>query len=153
MINQINCAALAPALESLRDILRADKKEGIRTLIFCSGGYMRDIQKTVCDAVGGTFDVDIHTFSSFADRYGSRKAEMLSGRQSVSIIRRMLQDEWGNLSLSTLASSTASSEPGARKITDEDKLTPTEAAGSVYDAIYLLMSACITPEMLNLLYP
>ncbi|MCD8308043.1 MAG: exodeoxyribonuclease V subunit gamma [Clostridia bacterium] len=140
MISQYNCVALAPALEQLKRTVMEDKDAGMRTLIFCESRFTLDIEKAVCDAVGGTFDVDVYTFKRFAFKEGKRDREQLTDQQAFMTVRMLMTHDWSDFNLYKL--SVEGENP------DSECLRATEAARAVYDAICLMISADISPDEL-----
>ncbi|MCD8293891.1 MAG: PD-(D/E)XK nuclease family protein [Clostridia bacterium] len=133
MISQYNCVALAPALEQLKRTVKEDKDKN-RTLIFCDSGFIQNIEKAVCDAVGGTFDVKVNTLNGFIMKHGKRNRELLSDQQSLMTVLSLIQEAWDDLNINKMSGG---------------KLHSTEASGPMHDAISRMICSGILPEDLE----
>lgn len=127
MIKAYRCAALATALESLKDVIAKNEEKGVKTVIFCEDRLTLAAERTVCSAVGGTFLTSVYTFARFLTAEIGKADNVLSSQGSAMAIRKIIEDNRDKLKLFK-------------------KLTPSAAAQSVYDTIALLYSSRISAE-------
>ena len=130
MIKSIIAPALSTALEKLKEIIRLNKTNGKNTVIFCEDRLTLAAERTVCEAVGGTFDVSVYTFSRFLSSEKGKMENVLSSQGSAMAIRRIIEDNEDKLKLFR-------------------KLSASSSAGAVYDTIALLYSSKIKAEDLK----
>lgn len=127
MIKSVVCPALSCALEKLKELISANCASGNRTVIFCEDRLTLAAERTVCAAVGGTFDVSVYTFARFLTASCGKRSNVLSSQGSAMVIRTLIEDNKDKLKLFGKFSAAAS-------------------AGAVYDTLALLYSSKISAE-------
>ncbi len=130
MIKSIIAPALSVALEKLKKIIAYNEEKGKNTVIFCEDRLTLAAERTVCSAVGGTFDVSVYTLARFLSSERGKRSNVLSSQGSAMAIRRIIEDNKEKLKLFGKFSASAS-------------------AGAVYDTIALLYSSKISAEELK----
>ena len=73
MIKAVICPALSAALDKLKEIISDNELNGKNTVIFCEDRLTLAAERTVCNAVGGSFSVGVYTFARFSF-FGARQA-------------------------------------------------------------------------------
>lgn len=127
MIYAFNCAVLSAALQKLQNIVRDNEERGLKTIIFCEDRLSLAAERTVCSAVGGTFDTAVYTFARFISSECGKPEKVLSGQGSAMVVRKLIEDKKEELTLFR-------------------QLSSPSAAQTVYDTIALLYSSRITAE-------
>ncbi|MDE6441161.1 MAG: PD-(D/E)XK nuclease family protein [Clostridia bacterium] len=127
MIKCVTCPALSVALDELKKIISANEKDGKKTVIFCEDRLTLAAERTVCSAVGGTFNVSVYTFARFLSSERGKRDDVLSSQGSAMVIRAIIESNKNKLKLF-------------------GKFSASAAAGAVYDTIALLYSSRITAE-------
>ncbi len=127
MIEAFLCATLGAALEKLKVIVGEREKAGKKTVIFCEDRLSLVAERTVCAAVEGTFLTSVYTFARFLSAEGGKSADVLSSQGSAMVVRRIIEEHKGELSLFK-------------------KLSSAGAAQAVYDTIALLYSSRISAD-------
>lgn len=130
MIKSIIVPAITVALEKLKEIIAENENSGKSTVIFCEDRLTLAAERTVCAAVGGTFNVSVFTLARFLSSEKGKRSNVLSSQGSAMAIRRIIETEKDNLKLFGKFSAAAS-------------------AGAVYDTIALLYSSKISAEELK----
>ncbi|MDE7439310.1 MAG: PD-(D/E)XK nuclease family protein [Clostridia bacterium] len=130
MIKSIIVPALSVALEKLKEIIASNEEKGKNTVIFCEDRLTLAAERTVCAAVGGTFDVSVYTLARFLSSEMGKRSNVLSSQGSAMAIRRIIEDNKDSLKLFGKFSAAAS-------------------AGAVYDTIALLYSSKISADELK----
>lgn len=127
MIYAVNCNALWSALAKLGKIVAENEEKSIKTVVFCEDRLTLAAERAVCAAVGGTFSVSVYTFARFLSSERGKPENLLSSQGSAMVIRRIIEESRGELSLFK-------------------KLTAASSAGQVYDTIALLYSSRISAD-------
>lgn len=130
MIKSLIVPALPVALEKLKQIISYNEERGKNTVIFCEDRLTLAAERTVCAAVGGTFNVSVYTLSRFLSSERGKRSNVLSSQGSAMAIRRIIEENKASLKLFGKFSAAASS-------------------GAVYDTIALLYSSKISADELK----
>lgn len=130
MVKSIIVPALSVALEKLKEIISSNEAGGKNTVVFCEDRLTLAAERTVCAAVGGTFNVSVYTLARFLSSERGKRSNVLSSQGSAMAIRRIIEDNKGSLKLFGKFSAAAS-------------------AGAVYDTIALLYSSKISADELK----
>ena len=73
MIKAVICPALSAALDKLKEIISDNELNGKNTVIFCEDRLTLAAERTVCNAVGGSFSVGVYTFARFLSSGGGKR--------------------------------------------------------------------------------
>lgn len=130
MITAYNCPALSSALGELKKIIIKNRDLGRQTVIFCEDRLTLAAERTVCQAVEGTFSVYVYTFARFLSAECGKAEGLLSSQGSAMAIRKIIDDNRGDLKLFK-------------------RLNTATAAQDVYDTIALLYSSRVSPDDLD----
>lgn len=130
MIKCVKCAALPVALGQLKNLIAQNEEAKVRTVIFCEDRLSLAAERTVCSAVEGTFCTSVYTFARFLAAECGKPARVLSSQGSAMVVRRIIEERRGQLSLFK-------------------QLSAPSAAQAVYDTIALLYSSRISAEELE----
>lgn len=130
MIKSVTCSALSAALKKLKETVAENEAAGARTVIFCEDRLTLAAERTVCAAVGGTFNTFVFTLARFLTTVRGRKAGVLSAQGSAMVVRKIIDDNRSALRLFK-------------------KFSAASAAQSVYDTIALLYASGVDPEDLD----
>lgn len=104
-----------------------DGREGSPLIVFCEDRLSLVAERAVCEAVGGTFAVEIYTLSRFLSSEGGACDKLLTSQGSAMAIKKLIENNRDSLQLFRMLS------------------TP-DAAQNVYDTIALLYSSKISPD-------
>lgn len=125
---------LSTALEQFKEIVKSHAesggREGSPLIVFCEDRLSLVAERAVCEAVGGTFAVEIYTLSRFLSSEGGECDMLLTSQGSAMAIKKIIENNRDNLQLFKMLS------------------TP-DAAQNVYDTIALLYSSKISPDDLT----
>ena len=127
MIYQSNCAALSIALEKLKEIVKNNEHDKVKTIIFCEDRLSLAAERTVCAELGGTFLTSVFTLARFLASKIGKDSNVLSSQGSAMAVRRIIEENRQSLTLFK-------------------KLSASGAAQAVYDTIALLYSSRVSPE-------
>lgn len=127
MIKSYVAPNLSVALLKLKTIVDQNEQTGKNTVIFCEDRLTLAAERTVCSAVGGTFNTGVYTFARFLSAENKTDKKILSRQGSAMVIRKIIEDNANGLKLFK-------------------KLFSPSAAQSVYDTIALLYSSRVSPE-------
>lgn len=127
MIKCVNCAALPVALAQLKNLIQKNEEEKQRTLVFCEDRLSLAAERTVCEAVEGTFLTSVYTFTRFLGEECGKPQNVLSKQGSAMAVRRIIEEQKDNLTLFRQLSAPASAQ-------------------TVYDTIALLYSSRVSAE-------
>ncbi|MCD8200662.1 MAG: PD-(D/E)XK nuclease family protein [Clostridia bacterium] len=124
MIKLIKVPVVSEAVKKAGEIVKKNHEAGRKTLVFCDDAIYLDTERAACEACGGgMFEPFVYTFSSFLGEYGADESTILGRHDSVTIMRRIMQDYINIKKLSCFKSA--------------------EVAGDVYDAVSMLYSSHI----------
>ncbi len=125
---------LSAALEQFKEIVKSHAecggREGTPLIVFCEDRLSLVAERAVCEAVGGTFSVEIYTLSRFLTSEGGACDMLLTSQGSAMAIKKLIENNRDKLELFKMLS------------------TP-DAAQNVYDTIALLYSSKISPDDLD----
>lgn len=133
MIKAVIVPVLSAGLEKLKNILierESAKNKSRGVIIFCEDRLTLAAEKTVCSALGGTFDVSVNTFARFLAAEKGKKDNILSAQGSAMAIRRIIENNKDKLKLF-------------------GKFSASSAASAVYDTIALLYASKISAKDLK----
>ena len=130
MIKSIIVPALTFALERLKEIVSLNEANDKKTIIFCEDRLTLAAERAVCEAVEGSFNVSVYTFSRFLSSERGKRSNVLSSQGSAMAIRRIIEENKSSLKLF-------------------GKFSAAAAAGAVYDTIAMLYSSKISAEQLK----
>lgn len=130
MITAFVAPVLRGALEKLKNLITENERLGKRTVIFCEDRLTLAAERTVCAAVGGTFNTSIYTFARFLAEERIKSENVLSSQGSAMAIRRIIEENRDKLTLFK-------------------RLNTATAAQDVYDTLALLYSSRIEPDDLS----
>ena len=102
MIKAVIVPVLSAGLEKLKNILierESAKNKSRGVIIFCEDRLTLAAEKTVCSALGGTFDVSVNTFARFLAAEKGKKDNILSAQGSAMAIRRIIENNKDKLKL------------------------------------------------------
>ena len=99
MVKSIIVPALSVALEKLKEIISSNEAGGKNTVVFCEDRLTLAAERTVCSAVGGTFNVSVYTLARFLSSERGKRSNVLSSQGSAMAIRRIIEDNKGSLKL------------------------------------------------------
>jgi ATP-dependent helicase/nuclease subunit B len=127
MITAYTAPLLSMALKELKKLIVKNEENGRQTVIFCEDRLSLAAERTVCQAVGGTFSTYVYTFARFLSTERGKPEHMLSSQGSAMAIRKIIDDNRDKLSLFK-------------------RLSSATAAQDVYDTIALLYSSRVSAE-------
>lgn len=127
MIYAVNCAALSLALDELKKIAVKNRADGVKTVVFCEDRLTLAAERTVCAALGGTFDASVYTLARFLSTELGKPENVLSGQGSAMAVRKIIEERKDELTLFK-------------------RLSYASAAQQVYDTIALLYSSRVSAE-------
>ena len=127
MIKAVICPALSAALDKLKEIISDNELNGKNTVIFCEDRLTLAAERTVCNAVGGSFSVGVYTFARFLSSERGKREGVLSSQGSAMVIRAIIEKNRDRLKLF-------------------GRFAAASSAGAVYDTIALLYASKISPE-------
>lgn len=130
MITSYTAPMVGAALEKLKEIVSENESAGKNTVIFCEDRLTLAAERAVCAAAGGTFSACVYTFSRFLSAERGKRSDILSSQGSAMVIRKLIEDMRGELTMFR-------------------KLSSPTAAQDVYDTIALLYSSRVTPDDLS----
>ncbi|MCD7729609.1 MAG: hypothetical protein LUI60_06845, partial [Clostridia bacterium] len=121
MIYSFIAPTLFDELAELKNLIAANEQSGKNTVIFCEDRLTLVAERTICAAVGGTFNTSVYTFARFLSN--ERGAEgVLSSQGSAMAIRAIIENSRQELRLFR-------------------RLSASAAAQSLYDTIAVLYSS------------
>ncbi len=127
MIYLTDCSALSAALEKLKEIVKHNEKNNLRTIIFCEDRLSLAAERTVCAAVEGSFLTSVYTFARFLTARTGKCDNVLSSQGSAMAVRKIIEENRAKLNLFK-------------------KLSSSVAAQTIYDTIALLYSSRVSAE-------
>ena len=78
MVKSIIVPALSVALEKLKEIISSNEAGGKNTVVFCEDRLTLAAERTVCAAVGGTFNVSVYTLARFLSSERGKRSDRKS---------------------------------------------------------------------------
>jgi ATP-dependent helicase/nuclease subunit B len=130
MIYAYTAPTLSMALKELKNLIAQNEEKGKRTVVFCEDRLTLAAERTVCQAVGGTFFSSVYTFARFLATEKGKPDNILSSQGSAMAIRKIIDKNRESLSLFK-------------------RLSTATAAQDVYDTIALLYSSRVSWEELE----
>lgn len=130
MITSYTAPTTGAALEKLKDIIAENERAGKNTVIFCEDRLTLAAERAVCAAAGGTFSASVYTFARFLSAEKGKCANILTSQGSAMVIRKLIEDMRGELTMFK-------------------KLSSPTAAQDIYDTIALLYSSRVSPDDLS----
>ncbi len=132
MITSYTAPTLGAALKQLKTLVAANEERGARTVIFCEDRLTLAAERTVCSAVGGTFNTAVYTFARFLSAERGKCENLLTSQGSAMVVRGLIDKYRPSLTLFK-------------------KLSSATAAQDVYDTIALLYSSRVSPDDLSVI--